>query len=96
MSILTAPTEIISAEAARKQANVWLLENVGNLLRAESAELILRDKPAWRVVVWLTSPVLGAVDCIGNLELDAVSGEVLDSERVMAELNTNGYSLATD
>jgi hypothetical protein len=96
MSISTVQTEMISAEAARKQANVWLLENVGNLLRAESPELVLMDKPVWRVAVSLTSPNLGSVGCVGNLELDAVSGEVLDSERVMAELHTNTYSLASD
>jgi hypothetical protein len=96
MNISTVQLEMISAEVARKQANVWLLENVGNLLRAESPKLILREKPVWRVVVWLTSPTLGSVACAGNLELDAVSGEVFDSKRVIAELNANTYSLTTN
>lgn len=28
--------EVLSAEAARREANYWLLENVGNLLRADN------------------------------------------------------------
>jgi hypothetical protein len=89
MSISTMKTHMISAEAARKQANVWLLENVGNLLRAESPELILTDKPTWHVTIWLTSPTSGSVGCIGNLKVDAVSGKVLGSKQVIAELNAN-------
>ncbi len=36
--------EVLSAEAARREANYWLLENVGNLLRADNPELVLRDQ----------------------------------------------------
>ena len=34
-------TEVLDPEVARRKANVWLLMNVGNLLRADDPELIL-------------------------------------------------------
>jgi hypothetical protein len=70
-------TEVIAPEIARKHANVWLLDNVGNLLRAETPELILGEQLTWRMDVVLTSPSLGTVGRVGRLEVDAATGEVL-------------------
>ncbi len=67
--------EVLSAEAARRRANVWLLENVGNLLRAESPELVLDEQLIWRVDIVLTSPAQGEVGLVGRLELDATTGK---------------------
>jgi hypothetical protein len=57
--------EVIAAEAAHRRANVWLLEHAGNLLRAESPELVLGEPLTWRVDVMLTSPRRGTVDWVG-------------------------------
>jgi hypothetical protein len=72
--------EVLSAEVARRRANVWLLENIGNLLRAEAPELVLGDRLVWRVDVMLTSPSRGRAGVIGRLEIDATSGEILAEE----------------
>ena len=55
------------AEVARRHANRWLLENVGNLLRAEFPELVVSDRLTWRVEVALTSPAKGRVGWVGRL-----------------------------
>jgi hypothetical protein len=88
--------EVMAAEVARRQANVWLLENVGNLLRAESPELVLHDRLIWRVQVILTSPSLGSVGRIGSIELDATSGAVLSSDSLIEELITNAQTVAAN
>jgi hypothetical protein len=88
--------EVLAAEVARRQANVWLLENVGNLLRAESPELVLGERLVWRVHIILTSPSLGSVGRIGSLELDATTGEVLSSESLIQELITNAQTVAAN
>jgi hypothetical protein len=88
--------EVMAAEVARRQANVWLLENVGNLLRAESPELVLGDRLIWRVHVILTSPSLGTVGRIGLLELNAATGEVLSSESLIQELISNAQTVAAN
>ncbi len=70
-------TEVIAPEIARKRANGWLLDNVGNLLRAETPELILDKSLIWRADVVLTSPAHGVLGYVGRLEIDALTGEVL-------------------
>lgn len=86
--------EIVAPEAARRRANVWLLEHVGNLLRAETPELILGERLIWRSDVVLTNPQVGVVGRIGRIELDAATGEVLDEDAAAADLIANAYALS--
>ena len=62
--------EVLSAEAARREANYWLLENVGNLLRADNPELVVGERLLWRIDIVLTSPKQEPVGVIGRIELD--------------------------
>jgi len=73
---------IISAEKARKQANVWLLTNIGNLLRAEKPQLIINQQ---RQLCWLMRVVLPAEKVakpLGQIEVDVFSGEVLTDTNI--------------
>jgi len=88
--------EVLAAEAARRRANVWLLEHIGNLLRAESPELVLGDRLVWRVEVTLTSPSRGRVGVLGRLELDAITGEVLADESLAEELLPRARTLTAN
>jgi hypothetical protein len=91
--------EVLSPAIARRKANVWLLETVGNLLGAENPELVLDDasnplRPLWRCDVVLGLPSLatpGTGDryLIGKIVVDAVTGEIVDPERCAAELHAN-------
>lgn len=78
--------EVLSAEAARRQANFWLLEHVGNLLRAEPPELVLGDRLVWRADIVLTSPRRGRVGTVGRLEIDAITGEILANDKLAEEI----------
>ncbi len=88
--------EVLSAEAARRQANVWLLENVGNLLRTEPPELVLGERLIWRVNVTLTSPTQGQVSHVGQLKIDAATGDVLADEALAQEIIARARALAAD
>lgn len=88
--------EILSAETARRRANVWLLENVGNLLRAESPELVLGDQLMWRFDVVLTSPSRGWVGAVGRLEVDATTGEILADETLAQEFIPRAQALTAN
>ena len=91
--------EVLSPAIARRKANVWLLETVGNLLGAENPELVLDDastplRPLWRCDVVLGLPSLvtpGAGDryLIGKIVVDAVTSEIVDPEHRAAELHAN-------
>lgn len=84
--IIHIQTEVLSAEVARRRANIWLVENIGNLLRAEAPELVLGNRLVWRVDVLLTSPSRGRVGLIGRLEVDATTGDVLADASLAEEL----------
>lgn len=92
-------TEVLDPEVARRKANVWLLETVGNLLGAENAELILSEPLRWRFDVILGLPDLeriGAGDLfrIGKIEVNATSGEILNQPELVEELHTSAAAAA--
>jgi len=90
-------TEVISAEVARRKANVWLLENVGNLLRAESPELIVGEPLVWRVDIVLTSPTKGWVGRLGRLEMNATTADILtDCDSLVQEITPRAHTLAAN
>jgi hypothetical protein len=86
--------EILSPDAARRQANLWLLENVGNLLRAEDPELIAGELLIWRLNVMLTSPQRGTVGQVGRLEVEATTGNVMASDALAQEMLDHAQTLA--
>ena len=88
--------EVLSAQVVRQQANVWLLENVGNLLRAASPELVLGDQLIWRIDVMLTSPTRGEIDRVGRLEIEATTGQVLANDTLIQEITTRAHALTED
>jgi len=85
--------EVLTAEAARWEANYWLLENGGNLLRADNPELVLGDRLVWRVDVVLTSPIRGRIGVVDRTELDAITCEVLADETLVEKLRFNSDTL---
>ena len=89
-------TDVVAPEVARRCANAWLLEHVGNMLRAEAPELILGERLVWRMDVKLTNPQVGVVGRVGRIELDATTGDVLTEVNRAQELIANAYALAED
>ena len=85
--------EVLSANATRREANTWLLENVGNLLRADNPELVLGEQLVWRIDIVLTSPTRGQVGVVGRIELDAITGEALADETLAEELTPRAHAL---
>lgn len=85
--------EVLDPEVARRKANVWLLLYAGNLLRADYPELILDKDLLWRYTVVLTSPQGGNVGRIGQICVQATTGEVLGSEALSQELIANAEAL---
>ncbi|MFN8488321.1 MAG: hypothetical protein U0350_12055 [Caldilineaceae bacterium] len=86
-------TEVLDPEVARRKANVWLLLYAGHLLRADFPELILEKELMWRYAVVLTSPQGGDVGRIGQIHVQATTGEVVVSESLSSELLANAKLL---
>ena len=86
--------DILSPLSARRRANGWLLDNVGNLLHSESPQLVAGDRILWRVQVVLTSPSRGSVGVIGALDLDAITGEVIADGAIIDLLHQHAAQIA--
>ena len=89
-------TEVVAPEIARRRANAWLLEYVGNLLRAETPELILGERLIWRLDIVLTHPDVGTVGTVGRIEVDATTGEMITDVEKAEELIATVYALVED
>lgn len=89
--------DVIAAETIRRRANVWLLENIGNLLRAETPELILGAPLIWRLMIVLTSPTQGMLGWLGYLEVEATTGEILtNKDHLLQEVLPRAQALTTN
>lgn len=86
--------EVLDSEVARRKANVWLLTNAGNLLGAKNPELLLQDRLLWRMDVILSSPRRGYIGKVGQLCVDARTGEILSADNLIEEYYTNANALA--
>lgn len=80
-------TTPISAYTARQKANVFVLENISNLLLADTPELQKAgDKQVWQVPIDLTLPGKGRVGRVGVIAIDATFGEIHYDDRLIDEM----------
>ena len=88
----------ITPFVARQNANSYLIMRVGNLIMAAEPDLELReDGPYWSVPVVLTSPGVGHVGQVGQILLDAQTGNIIESESTScAEIESNAERLAQE
>jgi hypothetical protein len=92
--MVNVQADVLHPETAKRIATIWLLERAGNLLGAENPELILSDPMQWRCDVILSMPNLsepgtGERHRIGQIAIDAVSGEIYNTEEMAEELQNN-------
>ncbi len=67
----------ISAAVAKQKANRFLAMNAGNMLAAGDPELIVGATLHWRVPVLFGTPAKGMRGRVGELIVDADTGEVV-------------------
>ena len=97
--VVNIQATVLDAEVVRRKANLWLLDRVGNLLGASKPELILGERLVWRYDVVLGVPNLaqagsGALYKVGQMMLDAQTGDVIDAEGLVEELQANASAIA--
>ena len=81
----------IGAQTARKKANGWLVEHVGNLVMADDGVLGQRDgRWVWRFNAYLTSLSHAPRGPIGQVELAADTGQVLNDPNTVDEMYQRG------
>jgi hypothetical protein len=90
--------EVLDPHVARRRANIWLTMNGGHLLMVNNPELVLGEPLQWRFDVLLSIPQhdqTGSVmqNRIGQISLDALTGEVVSSSDLIEELKANASAL---
>ena len=90
---LTAQVNITDFTAQRKVSKL-LLDHVGNLLYGERPSLVVGRRLLWRVPVWLALPTTGPLEQVGALDVDAQTGEILFTQRILEQLTERGNALA--
>jgi hypothetical protein len=66
----------ISAQVARQKANRWLIMNLGDQLWAGEPELLIGSRLVWRLPVHLSLSSAGYLGQIGELCVDAQTGDI--------------------
>lgn len=79
---------------ARRKANRWLVENVGNLVMAAQPTLLLRSgRILWRFDALVTAPNREPRGPIGHIDIDATTGSVLCTSTIAEEMTYFGESM---
>jgi hypothetical protein len=88
--------DVLDTRLARRKANRWLLENVGNLVMADHPQFIQAGKRVmWRFEAFLTAKGHPPVGPIGEVMVDARTGAVLNNKESVEEMIIRGESLAS-
>jgi len=84
----------VDEHTARRKANRWLVERVGNMVMADQPRLVQSEnRPVWRFDAFVTSLSHPPRGPIGYVDVDATTGEVLATARVVEEMKQHGVSL---
>jgi hypothetical protein len=93
--IVHVHARIVTSAKARRTANSWLCLEIGDRLLAGEPELLVGDRLVWRVPVQWTSPTTGVLArSIGQIMVDAVSGEILANQATAQEIQQRVATIA--
>lgn len=82
----SSPHIQVTAAYARRKVNRLMLDRVSYLLLADEPTLVHTDRWYWRVPIDLTFPSLGRVGCVGEIDIDATSGQMESTAEALAQI----------
>ena len=84
----------VDERTARRKANRWLVEQVGNVVMADQSVLTQSEgRLVWRFGAFVTSLSHAPRGPIGHVDVDATTGEVLADKRTVEDMKQLGTSL---
>ncbi len=90
---LTAQVNITPFVARQKVTGFVILE-ISDRMRGEQPELVVGDRLCWAVPVVLTSPSRGVVGKVGEILVDATTGELLVERDAVQRMSDDADRLA--
>ena len=84
----------VDEHTARRKANRWLVERVGNMVMADRPLLTqFEGQPVWRFDAVVTSLSQAPRGPIGHVDVDAATGQVLADDHDAERMKQRGASL---
>lgn len=84
----------IEKQAAQRKANGWLVDHVGNLVMADDGTLIQSGEGwVWRFHAYLTSISQPPRGPVGEVDVDAATGDVLNEPQTIEMMYARGERL---
>jgi hypothetical protein len=81
----------IEKHAAQRKANGWLVDHVGNLVMASDGVLVQSgNRWVWRFHAYLTSLTHEPYGPIGEVDVDANTGDILNDQQSIETIYTRG------
>ncbi len=90
---VTAPLNI-TPFVAQQKVNVFTLMEISSQLLADTPELSVGERLCWSVPVLLTSPARGVVGKVGEVLVDAATGELLVDDVFIQRMREDARQLA--
>lgn len=84
----------ITPYVAQQTVNAFVVMDISSLLRSETPHLVAGERLRWSVPVVLTSPARGVVGKVGELLVDATTGELLADEETVRRMTEDVHRLA--
>ena len=84
----------ITAFVARQKVTQFVVTRISDQLRGEAPDLHVGERLCWSVPVVLTSPSRGALGRVGEILVDAATGEVLADTEAVQRISEDAERLA--
>lgn len=84
----------VTAEQARRQVKQWLFKEVAMTLTSQAPTLLIGSRIVWRVPVVFTSPQIGTVGAVGEIDVDVATGAMDNSPNLKTMLLEQSRELA--
>lgn len=84
----------ITAFVARQKVTQLVIQEVSTQLRGAAPDLLVGDRLCWSVPVVLTSPAKGDLGRVGEIQVDATTGEILADALVLEGIAQHAELLA--
>src|ERR1700719_267559 len=90
---VTAPLNI-TPFVARQTVNAFVVTEISTQLRSEPPDLVVGESVRWSVPVVLPSPARGVVGKVGEILVDATTGELLVNAETVRRMTEDVRRLA--
>jgi hypothetical protein len=80
--------------AARRKVNVFVLDEIGTGLGSDSPTLVVHsERVCWRVPVILALSPKGRLGQVGEIDVDAQTGEILANDQLIEDITDHAERL---